>query len=55
MANEKDKKMAISALKKAQLFEENPLVRESIEDALSRITINAQSEIVNPEDTSQNS
>lgn len=38
MAGEKDKEMAISALKKAQLFEENQFVKEYIEDALSRIT-----------------
>ncbi len=43
MASENDKEMAISALKKAQLFEENPLVKQYIDDALTRI-----------EDTSQN-
>lgn len=37
MASEKDKEMAISALKKAQLFEEDPFVKKNIEDALSRI------------------
>jgi hypothetical protein len=43
MVNEKDKEMAISALKKAQLFEEDPLVQEYIENALSQI---AKSEAV---------
>lgn len=38
MTLEKDKEMAISALKKAQLFEEDPFVKKNIEDALSRIT-----------------
>ncbi|MGE0085928.1 MAG: hypothetical protein AB7S75_16090 [Desulfococcaceae bacterium] len=60
IANEKDKEMAISALKKAQLFEEDPLVQESISNALSRITDNTQSAqpdetIVPDEDTSLNS
>ncbi|MEI6263118.1 MAG: hypothetical protein WCR46_24930 [Deltaproteobacteria bacterium] len=42
MASENDKEMAISALKKAQLFEEDPLVKQYIEDALSRIDYTSQ-------------
>jgi len=59
IANEKDKEMAIAALKKAQLFEEDPLVQESISNALSRITDNTQSaqpdETIVPDNTSQSS
>ncbi len=55
MVNGNDKEKAIAALEKAQLFEENPLVKENIDEALSRITANNQIEMMpDPDDASQN-
>lgn len=55
MVNGNDKEKAIAALEKAQLFEENPLVKENIDEALSRITAKNQIEMVaDPDDASQN-
>jgi len=55
LAYETDKEMAISALKKAQLFEEDPLVQESINNALNHISENSQVEMVtDPDDILEN-
>jgi len=42
IANEKDKQMAIFALTKAQMFEENPIVRAYIDEAIYKIVENDQ-------------